>query len=93
MAEVKQLPLRIAQELDGVAVSSDAAVFVFLSPKAFPPGKPLDLTLFPGSEHALPLQARCIGSKLQADQRFEVRARLINLSRDARQSLLTAFSG
>ena len=41
----------------------------------------------------LPLQARCIGSKLQADQRFEVRARLINLSRDARQSLLTAFGG
>jgi hypothetical protein len=93
MTEANPLPLRIGAELEGVAISSDAVSFVFLAPKAFPPGQPLSLTLFPGSERELPLQARCIGSKLQPDQRFEVRARLVNLSRETRLSLLAAFGG
>lgn len=84
-------PLRIGGELDAAAVSCGAELFVFLSPKAFPPGQPLELTLFPESENALVLQARCIGSKRQPDQRFEVRARLINLSRAARLQLAETF--
>lgn len=88
-----ELPLRIGSDLDGAAVSCSGEVFAFLSPKAFPPGQPLQLIVFPESEQALPLQARCIGSKLQADQRFEVRARLINLSRTARDRLTAASGG
>ena len=87
-----ELPLRIGAELSGAAVSCSAELFTFLSPKAFPPGQPLELTLFPGTEDAVTLQARCIGSKLQADQRFEVRARLINLSRGVRQRLHAIFA-
>jgi hypothetical protein len=90
---MNELPLRIGADLNGAAVSCGPEIFVFLSPKAFPPGQPLALTLFPDTEKALELQARCIGSKLQSDQRFEVRARLINLSRAGRQQLNAAFDG
>lgn len=86
-----ELPLAIGADLNAAAISCSGELFVMLSPKAFPPGQPLELTLFPGTERALVLQVRCIGSKLQADQRFEVRARLINLSRNARQQLNEAF--
>jgi hypothetical protein len=89
---MNELPLRIGTELIGAAVGCGPEVITFLSPKAFPPGQPLELTLFPGADNALKLQARSIGSKLQADQRFEVRARLINLSRNAREQLSAAFS-
>lgn len=88
-----ELPLRIGADLDAVAISCDGIQITCLSPKAFPPGQPLELSLFPGTEQALTLQVRCIGSKLRADQRFELRARLINLSRAARQRLQTAFGG
>jgi len=91
MPLASELSLRIGADLDGVAVSCDAALIVFLSPKAFPPGQPLQLTLAPDSTQPLAIQARSIGSKLQADQRFEVRARLVNLSREARQRLLATF--
>ena len=86
-----ELPLAIGTDLSAAAVSCKGEVFVMLSPKAFPPGQPLDLTLYPGSDRELKLQVRCIGSKLQPDQRFEVRARLINLSRSARERLTEAF--
>lgn len=88
---MSEFPLRIGSELSGAAVGCGPEVLTFLSPKAFPPGQPLDLILFPDTENAIKLQARCIGSKLQADQRFEVRARMINLSRSARQQLNAAF--
>lgn len=88
---MSELPLRIGAELHGAALSCGPEVLVFLSPKAFPPGQPLTLTLFPDGDDAVELQARCIGSKLQQDQRFEVRARLINLNRRAREQLNLAF--
>jgi len=87
-----EAPLRIDNEHDGVATGCDATIIVFLAPKAFPPGQPLTLALWPGHERALSLAARSIGSKRLPDQRFEVRARLVNLSRDARLRLLDAFS-
>lgn len=84
-------PLRIDNQHPGVAVSCDANIIVFHAPKAFPPGQPVSLTLWPDHDRALALSARSIGSKLLPDQRFEVRARLINLSRSAREHLLAAF--
>lgn len=84
-------PLRIDDQHEGVAVSCDAHILVFHAPKAFPPGQPVSLTLWPGQERPLALSARSIGSKLLPDQRFEVRARLINLSRPAREHLVAAF--
>ena len=90
MAEL-EIPLRTGA-LDGTALHSDAVTLVFCVPKAFPPGQPIELVLWPDTLEALPLQARSIGSKLRADQQFEVRARLINLARGARERLLQTFS-
>ena len=86
-----EAPLCIDETHAGVAVSCDANLIVFHAPKAFPPGQPVALVLWPERDQPLSLAARSIGSKLLADQRFEVRARLVNLSRDARAQLLKAF--
>jgi len=86
-----EAPLRIDNAHEAVAVSCDASIIVFHAPKAFPPGQPVALSLWPARDKPLSLQARSIGSKLLPDQRFEVRARLVNLSRQAREELLAAF--
>ena len=85
------IPLRIG-ELQGVALHSDAVTMTFTAPKAFPPGQPLQLVLWPDTPEALALALRAIGSKRRGDDgTFEVRARLINLARPAREKLLEAF--
>jgi hypothetical protein len=86
------IPLRIG-ELIGEALHSDAVTMTFTAPKAFPPGQPLQLVLWPDTPDALALALRSIGSKRRDDTTFEVRARLINLARTARERLLEAFSG
>lgn len=86
-----EAPLRIDNEHEGVAVSCDANIIAFHAPKAFPPGQPVALCLWPGHAGSLALAARSIGSKRMPDGRFEVRARLVNLGREARQKLLDAF--
>jgi hypothetical protein len=94
MPNTPEIPVRIGAERDniaGVVIASDAVTLEFHSPKAFPPGQPVALTLWPGSDSTLTLQVRSIGSRLCADELFSVRARLVNLSRDARARLLQAF--
>jgi len=91
MPEPREIALRVGADLQAVAVSADAANLMFYAAKAFPPGQPLQLTLWPDSAEALLLHVRTIGSRLRADGQFEVRTRLVNLSRDARTKLLTTF--
>jgi hypothetical protein len=91
MAETQRIPIRIGGVLAGVAVSSDANLLHFHASKAFPPGQPLEITLWPDTPQAFTVQARSIGSRLQDDQTFAVRARLVNLGREARAQLLRAF--
>jgi hypothetical protein len=86
---VNGLPVQISGELPG-AITDIAGLLVTLSsPKAFPPGQPLEFTL---SEPSLRLQARSIGSKRSASGEFELRVRLINLRKDAREALEAAWS-
>jgi hypothetical protein len=85
------IPLVITPDLTGVAVSCDTSFLEFLAPKAFPPGQPIELTLWPGEPEALRLAGRSVGSKLCPDQRFRVRMRFVNLSREARARLQQAF--
>jgi hypothetical protein len=93
MAETQRIPIRIGGTFAGVAVSSDANLLHFHAPKAFPPGQPLDVTLWPDTPQAFTVQVRSIGSRLRDDQTtFDVRARLVNLAREARTQLLEAFS-
>lgn len=51
--------------------------------KAYPPGRPLSLTVDREGE-SLPLSGRCIGSKRRQDGRYDVRIRMTNLTRVAR---------
>jgi hypothetical protein len=84
-------PLRIDDQHSGEAISCDASSIVFRTDKAYPPGQPVALSLWPDHATPLALAARSIGSKRMSDDRYEVRARLVNLSRHARQRLLDAF--
>jgi hypothetical protein len=86
------IPLHIADGLAGHAIGCDAGRLRFVSPKSFPPGQPLALTLQPSAAAPLPLTARCVGSKRRDDGLFDVRARLINLDRATREALAEAFT-
>jgi hypothetical protein len=86
------LPLRIAPELDALAVDYDGTRLHFVTSQAFPPGKPISMTLHSGDDGSLSLEARCLGSKRRQDGQFDVQARLINLARNTRSALERAFA-
>ncbi len=66
-------------------------VVLFVSDKAFAPGKPLDVhAAF--AEGELPAKLKVIGSRRREDGRFDVRARVINLTRELRERLQRAFA-
>ena len=86
------IPALIAEDVTATAVHSDAVTLEVHAAKAYPPGRPLTITLWPGSPEALALAGRCIGSKRQDDGSSAVRGRLVNLARDARETLLRSFN-
>jgi hypothetical protein len=91
MSQAREIPLRILEgDLLGRAVAHEGELLVAVVPKAFPPGKPLELTLQLDAV-ALPLVCRVIGSKLREDGAFDLRMRLTNLRRGAREQLRAAF--
>ncbi len=92
MAEIPAITARIEGTLLGTAVSCEGLLLTMLSPKAFPPGRPIELSLLL-PEGELALAGRSIGSKKRDDGLFEVRLRLVNLRKDARQKLDACFSG
>ena len=81
------VPVRIAGAHDGAVLELTGLVLRLRSPKAFPPGKPLGLELAPDVK----LEARTIGSKRIDEGSFELRVRLINLRKDAREALERAL--
>ncbi len=71
---------------DGEAVrlqSFSNNVLAFCGPKAFPPGAPVHLRW---NSHAL--QGRSIGSKRRDDASFNVRIRMVSLTRTQREQLM-----
>lgn len=92
MEHAHDIALQVLEgNLSGRAVAHDGELLAVVLPKAFPPGKPLELALaLP--DGSLPLTCRCIGSKLRADGQFDVRLRLTNLRREARDKLRAAFA-
>jgi len=52
--------------------------------RAYPPGRPLELSLERPDADPLGLSGRCIGSKKRPDGDFDVRLRMTNFTRDAR---------
>jgi hypothetical protein len=76
---------------DAVVLVCDDKLLTVLAQVAFPPGRPMQVSL------ALPdgplvLVARCIGSKKRDDGSFTVRMRLTNLRREMREAILRTFS-
>jgi len=85
---VSELPVLIEGALPG-AITNLAGLFATLSSaKAFPPGQPLAFTL---RDSGLQVQARSIGSK-RSGEHFELRVRLINMRREAREALAQAWA-
>lgn len=91
-AEEGRLPARLDPDgAPAALVAFDGHVLRVVSPRAYAPGAPVSLaTRMPdGSEHGL--EGRTIGSRRQADGRFEVRLRLVNLRRATRLALAAAL--
>jgi hypothetical protein len=85
------LRVQIAGEHAGAIEQIEGLVLRLRSPKAFPPGQPLALA-FSADGSSIGLDARAIGSKRRDDGSFELRVRLINLRKDAREALEKAWS-
>ena len=83
-----ELAVQIAGEWSGAITALSGLVVTLRSPKAFPPGQPLDFVL---SAASLRLEARAIGSRRSGED-FELRVRLINLRKDAREALERAWA-
>jgi hypothetical protein len=86
------IPLRIDPDVQALAVASDTVTLQLIAPRAYPPGQPLQLTLLPDGQPPVSLAARSIGSKRRTDEQFDVRVRLINLGRGAREALARSFA-
>ena len=85
------LPVQIAGQLAGTLEAIEGLLLTLASPKAFPPGQPLALLVSPEAA-AVRLDARAIGSKRRDDGMFELRVRLINLRKEAREALERAWA-
>ncbi len=80
-------PLTLATGEPGEVVSWDGNVLVFRAPRAFAPGAPIRLAITLG-EGAVDVELKSIGSRrAEGDPLFVVRARAMNLRREARVSL------
>jgi hypothetical protein len=62
-----------------------------VAPKAFAPGQPIRFAVLVDGED-VSLEGRCQGSKKRDDGRFDVRVRLVNLSRPVRERLAAGLS-
>lgn len=85
----------IAMRIEGVGTAElvhfASEVTQFVSDKSFAPGKPLEVkAMFGDVEVAFALKV--IGSRRREDGRFDVRARVVNLTRDLRERLQKAFA-
>jgi hypothetical protein len=83
--------LRIGSDETGMALGWDGSTLQLTAAKAHPPGQPLELVLWPERANPLKLGARSLGSRRRSDDAFDVRVRLVNLSRESREQLAQAL--
>lgn len=84
------VPAELVDGSAAEAVAYDGKLLAVVTPRALAPGQPAQLHVHVG-EAPLSLAGRSIGSRLREDGRFDVRLRLVNLTREARQALLQAL--
>jgi hypothetical protein len=83
--------VRIGTDEVASARAWDGSTLQLTAANAHPPGQPLTLTLWPERADALQLGARSLGSRRRADAGFDLRVRLVNLSRESRERLAQAL--
>jgi len=76
----------IQGEHAGSLLAREGMLLTLTSPKAYPPGQPLKLTLHLPTG-PLALEGRSLGSKKRDDSSYELRLRLLNLRRETREAL------
>ena len=84
------IPLRLDRGGEGELVSIEGETVALVSPRAYAPGAPIEMTAL--TEADIPLRGKSLGSKRRPDDRFDVRARLVNLKREDRERLATLLS-
>lgn len=78
---------------DGTLIAFEKNVYSLRSPAAFAPGQPLEIVVCArGGTAEFVIEARAIGSKLEEDGVYLVRARAINLRREQRESIAHALA-
>jgi hypothetical protein len=86
MSDFGALPVEIAGEHAGSLLAREGMLLTLVSPKPYPPGQPLRLSLIL-PDGSLPREGRSLGSKKRQDGSYELRLRLINLRREGREAL------
>jgi hypothetical protein len=76
---------------DGEIVKLDGERLEVVSPKAFAPGQPIRFAAVVDGDD-VSLEGRSQGSKKRDDGRFDVRMRLVNMSRAVRERLVAGLS-
>lgn len=86
---------------EGALIAFEKNVYSLRMPSAFAPGQPLELRVLARQgqdqeeeqkESEFTIEARTIGSKLEEDGLYLVRARAINLRREHREALAKALT-
>lgn len=81
--------IEVAQGGEGEALTLTGEALHIVIDRAYAPGAPISMSVFLPDE-TLALQGRTIASKRRPDGRFDVRLRLVNLTREARSRLVNA---
>jgi len=86
-----EYPANIEDDAAARAVGFGGEMLLLICTRAHPPGRPLAISVqLP--ESVLALQGKSQGSKLRADNRFDVRVKLSSVRREQRAALEAAFA-
>ncbi len=85
------LTLRFEEGGEGEVTTLSGNILTAVAPSAFPPGKPMSFSVVLAENEVLALEGRSLGSRRRPDGRFDLRMRLVNLRREARDRLTLAL--
>ena len=85
------LTLRFEEGAEGEVTGLSDNILTAVAPSAFPPGRPMSFSVVLAEDEVLALEGRSLGSRKRSDGRFDMRMRLVNLRREARDRLTQAL--
>jgi hypothetical protein len=90
---VTVLEVGLSSGQSGTLASFDGRVLAVVSPVAFAPGAPVQLTVRWADRPPSRIEGRSMGSRRRPAGDFDVRIRPVNLRRQVREALVAAFDG